>query len=283
MNLGMLIVNSSQGTEDPIGQIADRLRDVDSDGLDDQLLHSTIRGLLGVAQQWASTGDDQPYLNQFRQFGISAMSRLTEDLTTIQGLHSRLPVNRQDESELDITATLDIINYGIPLIWAPSWQVVEALLRSPQREFGALLSHRRHVISEDCVKTLAQVTEPGLSAHVKMAINAAIDLSTGDPRATQALAANILETWLRDASGREFFSHLTGVTPTNLLRLLFVLTPVAVAFGMHDFQDLPPDRFNRYATAFNVGPEQYTTANAVVSVMLISSVLREAQQSGWAR
>jgi hypothetical protein len=42
-----------------------------------------------------------------------------------------------------------------------------------------------------------------------------------------------------------------------------------------------PRRYGRHATAHSARPEQYTTANAVVAVMLAASVLRQAESSGW--
>jgi hypothetical protein len=42
-----------------------------------------------------------------------------------------------------------------------------------------------------------------------------------------------------------------------------------------------PVHLNRHATAHAAGPEQYSDVNAVIALMLTTSVLRQAQASGW--
>jgi len=42
-----------------------------------------------------------------------------------------------------------------------------------------------------------------------------------------------------------------------------------------------PEQFGRHATAHAAYPEQYTPANAVIAVMLMTSVPRQSGESGW--
>jgi hypothetical protein len=45
--------------------------------------------------------------------------------------------------------------------------------------------------------------------------------------------------------------------------------------------DLMPAQFARHAMAQAAGGEQYTEVNAVIALMLTTSVHRQAQASGW--
>jgi hypothetical protein len=60
-----------------------------------------------------------------------------------------------------------------------------------------------------------------------------------------------------------------------------VLSASLPALQPYDPSDPPPARFVRHATARCVRPQQYTPVNAVVAAMLMTSMLREAQSSGW--
>jgi hypothetical protein len=60
------------------------------------------------------------------------------------------------------------------------------------------------------------------------------------------------------------------------------LAPILLALASFDARvDPPPARFGRHATAHAAGPEQYTEVNAVISVMLATSLLRQAEAGGW--
>jgi hypothetical protein len=66
------------------------------------------------------------------------------------------------------------------------------------------------------------------------------------------------------------------------LRIACALTPALCA--LTDFtpgQGPVPAEFNRHATAHAADTAQYTRANAVTAVMLTTSFLRQAQESGW--
>ena len=60
-----------------------------------------------------------------------------------------------------------------------------------------------------------------------------------------------------------------------------VLSAALAALEKYDPSDPPPARFVRHATAHRACPEQYTPVNAIAAVMLMASMLREAQVSGW--
>ena len=78
---------------------------------------------------------------------------------------------------------------------------------------------------------------------------------------------------------KENVPHLSDDTVVEQFRRACVLAPVALALEDFWSPNPPPVIFNRHATAHRVGHDQYTEANAIVSVMLISSILREAEES----
>jgi len=193
--------------------------------------------------------------------------------------------------------TLRVINEGIPLIWVPQASIVSDLLRAGNYEVRSrILVDWRTEISHNCLAVLAEVRDPELTALAEFAIEATQEVMDTRFRSAQALASNVLDTWMQDAARRGVFGNLTGkisykkvrkgippLSDDTLLewfRETCVLVPVAVALEDYWPPAPSPRTFNRHATAHNVGQEQYTPANGIISVMLISSVLREAEESG---
>jgi len=133
----------------------------------------------------------------------------------------------------------------------------------------------------------------------KLAADAVIALRDGHPSGAQALAGNVFDTLLRDAARRgvifarppvgyfkydKITKRITPVSDDTLItrfRADCVLTASLPALEDYDPSDPPPTRFVRHATAHYARPEQYTQVNAIVAVMLMTSMLREAQSSAW--
>ena len=124
-------------------------------------------------------------------------------------------------------------------------------------------------------------------------------LRDGHCAASQALSANVFDTWLRDMvrrgklfkppGDREPFygaikRQIIGVSGKTSLRELKAagsLSPVLMALVSFKPGGPVPVQLNRHATAHAAGPEQYSDVNAVIALMLTTSVLRQAQASGW--
>jgi hypothetical protein len=158
---------------------------------------------------------------------------------------------------------------------------------------------RTSEIVEDCRQRLEEVLEDDLQHLDGLADDALRALEQANPTAAQALAANVFDTLLRDvchrgrlfagSSGRFKYQHVTGgITPVSdetlvgVYRATCVLTPVLKALAEFNCETDPvPGRFARHATVHRAGTTQYTPANAVIAIMLATSLLREAQESGW--
>lgn len=150
------------------------------------------------------------------------------------------------------------------------------------------MEHNVQTISGHCIEVLSKVVDSDLQLLARMSINSAVDLANRNPWAAQSLATNVLRAVARRVTNvgditSESWRTLIPAESVRLqaLRKLCVLTPVAVAFK--PVQTEPPalERFNVNATIYDVSIEQYRTFNALLAVMLVSSMLRETQESRW--
>jgi hypothetical protein len=215
-------------------------------------------------------------------------------------LRDSVPPNWQGLEDPDWSAALEIMNGGIPLIWVPRSAIVGSLTKAGNAESRReILDHGRQDIADDCSAVLAEVTAPGLVPLAGLAADAARALRDGHCAAAQALAANVFDTWLRDVirrgvlftperKGKGFYGNIrrqikpvTDDVRISELKASGALTPVLMALAWFTPGDPIPAQFARHATAHGAGPEQYTDVNAVIAVMLTTSVLRQAQASGW--
>lgn len=210
------------------------------------------------------------------------------------------PPNWWSVAQLDGDVAMTIMQEGIPLAWVPRAAVVADLIAAPDPAArDEILVARTPEIIEDCRRCLAEVLDADLQDLAGLTGDALRALEQANPTAAQALAANVFDTLLRDIRyrGRLFaesagwfrYQHVTRrITPVSeetlvgVYRASCVLTPVLQALGDFNVETDPvPGRFTRHATAHRAGTIQYTPANTVVAIMLTTSLLREAQESGW--
>jgi hypothetical protein len=213
-------------------------------------------------------------------------------------LREALPANWPDDP--DWGAALEIMNEGIPLMWVPREEIVVALMRAAD---GAsrrdLLVRRRARITADCRAALAEVEAAELLPLAGLASDACRALAAGHRAASQALSANVFDTWLHQAARRGvrvslpasgWFSYtkvrgqlepLSGDVTIRDLRAEGSLAPALMALATFNPGGTVPAEFSRHATAHAAGPEQYSDANAVIALMLATSVLRQTEASGW--
>jgi hypothetical protein len=211
------------------------------------------------------------------------------------------PLNWWSVPQFDGDAATAIMqNEGIPLAWVPRAEIVADLTAAPDAATrDTILVARTPEIVEDCRRRLAEVLDADLQYLDGLIEDALRALEQSNPTAAQALAANVFDTLLRDmghrgrlfagVTGRFRYRDVTGSitavsddTLIGLYRATCVLTPVLKALEEFNFETDPvPERFRRHATAHRAGTIQYTAANAVIAIMLATSLLREAQESGW--
>ncbi|KRF44598.1 hypothetical protein ASH01_11440 [Terrabacter sp. Soil811] len=179
---------------------------------------------------------------------------------------------------------------GFPVAWVPGPDVLDELMRigSPDVRGQALLAR-----SEDVLRhahgVLDEVTNDELKDYVVVLRQALACVETSyapaqalSLQAAAALAAQ--ETKHANfASLRRFLDSMkemdayTGAGGVKAAMTLLAVAPILERFvsGI----DLPPTTPNRHAVAHIVSLEQYTPVNAMLSVLVAVSVLRQAQEN----
>ena len=210
------------------------------------------------------------------------------------------PPNWREASEpVDVEKAIELMNVGIPLIWIPRGVIIAEVIQAPDvaARDRVLTSHRIDIV-DDCLAVLHEVNEARLEPLAGLAVVAANALRDGHGAAAQALASNVFDTWLRDAFKRGVvFAPIVGrfkypnvrdqIEPisdaTKLAEFQEQCAMAPALAALKDFQptDPTPTQYGRHPTAHSTRPEQYTEANAIVALMLTTSLLRQAQTSGW--
>ena len=239
-------------------------------------------------------------LEVFRELARSAMPPLIE-LPTLNLLTDLLPPNWKDVPDLDIETVIGIVlDEGIPLVWVPRPAIVAELISAADADTrDGILSSSCDDIALDCLGIIGEITDAKLKPLAGLAAEAVTALQARHSSSAQALAGNIFDTLLRDATRRGvifagppggYFTYpkvrkqiapVSDDTFISQFRSDCVLSAALAALQDYDPSDPPPARFVRHATAHCARPEQYTPVNAIVAVMLMASMLREAQASGW--
>lgn len=175
-----------------------------------------------------------------------------------------------------------LLDEGLPLAYVPTGPMVRQLFDAESA------AARRRILGRNWKKILLQCseevggfTDPVADAHGAYA-QAAIDaVLCGNSPAGQALAANLLDTVIRqtfDGTSRQAIVgqkrkiDLDRYHPTAAI----VLGGVWGSFAEYwaDRGDAVPRRYSRHASAHAVGPRQYSRVNAVLAIMHVTALLR---------
>lgn len=196
------------------------------------------------------------------------------------------PPNWEDDGwEVGVMlARMDIISTeGLPLIWVPRADLVGDLTAQDDADARtALLLERADDALDACGDQLGHVEDGGLVPIAK-GVHRALDAwRSGHRDAVQALATAALDTTITRSYGlgsrtaaREFGLPLEEVS-IGVVRQAMVLAAVHRALDTFDpIKDPIPTRYNRHATVHAVSPEQYNEANALIALLLATSLVRE--------
>jgi hypothetical protein len=145
-------------------------------------------------------------------------------------------------------------------------------------------------IVQDCFTCLDDA--PELAEFVANAREAIRAFQDQHAKPAQALATVVLDAVLRLLFAAPNFSYggirrqLADVwdnAPLQYMRSALVLAAIPGALEQFwpDRGDPVPVRFNRHASAHTVYAEQFTRTNALVAIMIITSLLRETHESAW--
>jgi hypothetical protein len=179
---------------------------------------------------------------------------------------------------------LIVVDEGIPLAWVPGTDTLQAILGAPTAtRRRQIIGKRWKHIASDCEAVLGEIEHKNLQCHLPYAMEIACALREGHTAAAQALAANLLDSILR----RNFEQNQRKEVTTNKkggkrydfeahhIRSAFTLPAVWRAYAEYwQHQGDPiPRTFGRHPSAHAVSRTQYSRVNAVIALMLVTSLL----------
>jgi len=182
---------------------------------------------------------------------------------------------------------------GFPVAWVPDADTLAALAEAPDRAAQqALLVERRDAVLAHAAGVLAEVSSIDLR-DPRALVEEAVACVTSFPYAAQSLALHAATVVALEEMGMARLFELRGDLDehiallqrqdhqrlaTDLRKSLLLLT---VAPALRTFRpwcgDPIPTRPNRHAVAHSASLVQFTEANALESVLLAVSVLRQAE------
>jgi hypothetical protein len=203
-----------------------------------------------------------------------------------------IPANLQPFSATNWTRILELgREEGIALAWVPRMALVQALLDAPDAAAREqLLFQEETAVLDDCAACLDTITEDSAMVELAGFARQAIDICRrGGHAGAQALATNVVETIAKHHLDRVVMGKGKGVSnrirnrfgvpiddsiALDELRVWLVGAPLFAAYR-EDYDYATRDSaFNRHGTAHCVNPNVYRPANALLSILLATSLLR---------
>ena len=190
--------------------------------------------------------------------------------------------------EASMSDCIDVLRVdGIPLAWVPRGEIVTEIVGAHQR-LGrlAVLRERRDDVVADCRGALSECDHADIAAARSLADRALEAFSDGHLEAAQALAVVVAERLIRDRfPGRRTYddarlaAELNDGTSIPDMRRAFALAPVSFFYASWwpDSGVAPPSQLNRHVSVHHPTSGQYDPDNALLAVMLVASLLRQAQ------
>ncbi|MBD1269933.1 helix-turn-helix domain-containing protein [Aeromicrobium tamlense] len=179
---------------------------------------------------------------------------------------------------------------GIPLVWVPRQSIVEALFAAKdRRERVEILLNERSAVTRDCQEATAKMTHPRTSGSKPLAFAAIKALSDGHDEAAQALAVVVTESAVQTALAKSYskISHEVRIDAAEIglraLRYRAALAPVASFYTpYYPSTGEKPSALSRHVSVHYAESDHYTSANSLLSVLLMTSVLL-ALDDYWSR
>lgn len=220
---------------------------------------------------------------------LPGVSRITDQLLQVAKAATRYvvevwPVNLRgiDGLTLEVIEQI-IVTEDIPLSGVPRSSISRALIEAGgPAERRAILGRRWKAIAQDCEEVLRRCGSPSTAADRDFALKAVAALQDGHAEASQALAANLLDTMLT----KHFRSDRVVLVPSRsvltpdgygdfALRKFLALGPIWSAYKRFFPQngDRTPRTFARHASAHAVSRAQFSRRNAVQGLMLVASLI----------
>lgn len=204
----------------------------------------------------------------------------------LERLRETRPPNWSDD--IDLEQVLAVIQEdGLPLVWLPRAEIVAEVLDVPSRaaRVEVLLRHADELIV-DCRAVLAAVGHETLAGQLPLAVRAVDALEAGHHEAAQALAVVVTETAVARAISGKYEDVKKQVlfdpdlVPYTEMRLRAALAPIGPFYtSWYASSGTPaPEALSRHVTVHQADHTHYTEGNAMVAVLLATSVLRALQE-----
>ena len=205
----------------------------------------------------------------------------------VEAWEAALPDNWTGLDPAEVASIIELVSEtGYSLVWLPRIEIVRELMDADCVDVPALILDRKEEVLDDAGRCLADVARPEL-----MQLRAAIEESIavfreGHHRAAQALAAVVFTSEVHahfamgtTASRKRMEAADPMGGPIGRIRIHTIFRAAVLALA-----EFRPDRavpvrrsFNRHNSAHRITTEQWTEANALSSIMLATSFLREMQ------
>lgn len=204
----------------------------------------------------------------------------------LKRLREARPPNWPDDISLEQVVAV-VQDDGLPLVWLPRAEVVAEVIDAPDRaaRVEVLLRHADELIA-DCREVLGAVRHETLIGQLPLAGRAVDALEAGHHEAAQALAVVVTETAVARAISGKYEDVKKQVLfdpdliPYTEMRLRAALAPIGPFYTTwYASSGTPaPEALSRHVTVHQADCIHYTGGNAMVAVLLTTSVLRALQE-----
>jgi hypothetical protein len=175
-----------------------------------------------------------------------------------------------------------VLDEGLALAWVPERKILGQLFNAANsQDRRTILGHNWKRIANSCSDLLEGIDVPRYDSYRAFAIRVTDALLSGHSDAAQALAANLLDTMLRETLDIDDHKTVTGrnarLSIDDLpLRVAIVLGGVWGSYGQYHFSrgDKIPRNFSRHASAHAVSNRQFSRINAVIALMHVTAYLK---------
>lgn len=190
-----------------------------------------------------------------------------------------------DDDEVAAAVGL-MVDHGLNVAWAPRVEVVRLLVTvSDTAERDAILVGRAGEVLDDVDENLVAITRHDFAEAVDAVREAVANCRDGRHRSCIALVVVVLTALVHGPLGHQEFSRARkryeNLDPEDAL--LSEFREYAVLRCLHRAilrtDEWSGSGFNRHAAAHSLHAEQYTHANAVGALLLLTGLLRELERS----
>lgn len=195
-------------------------------------------------------------------------------------LDSMLPPNWRGVRDLDQLEVL-LLDEGLALAWVPPTDILTALLAAPSKpERRRILGRRWKRVVAACRESIESAPVDDYAQYRRFALSIVTMLEDGYPEGAQALAANLLDTMLRETLDGPSRKEVTD--QRNRLSIDDLPMRAAMVFGgiWGSHTEFWPNRgqavpreFTRHGSAHAVSRKQYSRLNAVIALMHVTAYI----------